>query len=86
MTVVRKAMVACLCNWVMEVLSMVNVRMRTWSIRERKVVAVQAEKDSASDDAYVCLSDFIAPRDSGFQDYIGAFAVSCFGVEDMCRK
>lgn len=45
----------------------------------------QVQKDSSSDDAYACLSDFIAPRDSGLHDHIGAFAVSCFGVEKMCE-
>lgn len=46
----------------------------------------QAEKESKSD-PYVCLSDFIAPKESGVQDYIGAFAVSAgFGVDDLCKK
>ncbi|KAL0041777.1 hypothetical protein WJX79_004152 [Trebouxia sp. C0005] len=40
----------------------------------------QAEKD---DPPYFCLSDFIAPRDSGVADYIGLFANASFGVEEM---
>ena len=33
-----------------------------------------------------CLSDYIAPIDSGIEDYIGAFAVSAgFGVEDLVK-
>ena len=40
----------------------------------------QAEKD---DPPYFCLSDFIAPRDTGVGDYIGLFANASFGVEDM---
>ena len=33
-----------------------------------------------------CLSDYIAPVDSGIEDYIGAFAVSAgFGVEDLVK-
>jgi 5-methyltetrahydrofolate--homocysteine methyltransferase len=28
-----------------------------------------------------CLSDFVAPKDSGKVDYVGLFAVSCQGVE-----
>ena len=33
------------------------------------------------------LSDFIAPRESGVNDYIGAFAVSAgFGSKDLCEK
>ncbi|HET7201587.1 MAG TPA: methionine synthase [Burkholderiales bacterium] len=40
----------------------------------------QAEK--ASDRANLCLADFVAPRDSGVHDYIGAFAVTAgLGVD-----
>ncbi|XP_033624581.1 methionine synthase-like isoform X1 [Asterias rubens] len=47
----------------------------------------QAEKDSGSNEPYMNLSDFIAPRESGVNDYIGAFAVSAgFGSKDLCEK
>uniref|UniRef100_A0A8C1N1D3 Methionine synthase n=1 Tax=Cyprinus carpio TaxID=7962 RepID=A0A8C1N1D3_CYPCA len=46
----------------------------------------QAEKDSASSEPYLCLSDFVAPRGSGVQDYVGLFAVSVFGAEELCQK
>jgi len=45
----------------------------------------QAEKDSADPEAYLCLSDFIAPQDAGVADYIGLFAVACFGAERLSR-
>uniref|UniRef100_A0A8D2D6K0 Methionine synthase n=1 Tax=Sciurus vulgaris TaxID=55149 RepID=A0A8D2D6K0_SCIVU len=45
----------------------------------------QAEKDSASSDPYLCLSDFIAPLHSGIRDYLGLFAVACFGVEELSK-
>ncbi|XP_077879227.1 methionine synthase isoform X7 [Ictidomys tridecemlineatus] len=45
----------------------------------------QAEKDSASTDSYQCLSDFIAPLHSGIRDYLGLFAVACFGVEELSK-
>jgi cobalamin-dependent methionine synthase I len=32
----------------------------------------QAEKEG--DEPYFCMSDFIAPKDSGLKDYIGMFA------------
>jgi len=33
-----------------------------------------------------CLADYIAPVDSGIEDYVGAFAVSAgFGVEDLVK-
>ena len=35
---------------------------------------------------YMCISDFIAPVDTGVQDYIGMFAVSVgFGCEELCE-
>ncbi|XP_038616960.1 methionine synthase [Tachyglossus aculeatus] len=45
----------------------------------------QAEKDAASPDPYYCLSDFVAPLGSGVPDYLGLFAVACFGVDALCR-
>ena len=36
--------------------------------------------------AYLCLSDFIAPKSSGKVDYIGMFAVTAgHGVDKMCK-
>ncbi|XP_062330688.1 methionine synthase [Osmerus eperlanus] len=46
----------------------------------------QAEKDSSSSDPYLCLSDFVAPRDSGVPDYVGMFAVGVFGAEELSRQ
>lgn len=38
-------------------------------------------------EVYMCLSDFIAPVESGIPDYVGMFAVSAgFGVEELARK
>lgn len=46
----------------------------------------QAEKEAEDDEPYYCLSDFIAPSSSGVQDYIGAFAVGCFGADEYCEQ
>lgn len=45
----------------------------------------KAEKDSSSTDPYHCLSDFVAPLHSGVRDYLGLFAVACFGVEELSK-
>ena len=42
----------------------------------------QAEKES--DDPYFSQADFIAP--AGKKDYLGMFAVSCFGCEALVKK
>jgi 5-methyltetrahydrofolate--homocysteine methyltransferase len=39
----------------------------------------QAEKET--DDPYLALSDFVAPKTSGVRDYVGAFAVGIHGGE-----
>jgi hypothetical protein len=42
----------------------------------------QAEKDS--DEPYMCVSDFVAPKGSGVADYVGAFACSAgHGLEKV---
>ncbi|XP_059504639.1 methionine synthase isoform X1 [Stegostoma tigrinum] len=46
----------------------------------------QVDKDSISTEQYCCISDFIAPRDSGVPDYIGLFAVACFGAELLSKQ
>ncbi|KAJ2617371.1 hypothetical protein H4S08_000339 [Coemansia sp. RSA 1365] len=47
----------------------------------------QAEKDKESNEAYMCLSDFIAPASTGIPDYIGSIAASAgFGVDELAAK
>ncbi|ORY00126.1 methionine synthase-like protein [Basidiobolus meristosporus CBS 931.73] len=47
----------------------------------------QAEKDKESNEPYYCLSDFIAPKESGVADYVGLFAVtSGFGTDELCES
>ena len=37
--------------------------------------------------SFVSMSDFIAPKDSGIQDYIGGFAASAgFKQEEVCAQ
>ena len=58
----------------------------------REVAAVfyglrqQAEKEPGADDPYACLSDFVAPLETGLEDYVGCFACSCFGAEELVEK
>ncbi|RKP23035.1 activation domain of methionine synthase [Syncephalis pseudoplumigaleata] len=47
----------------------------------------QAEKDKDATDPYLCISDFIAPKESGIADYIGLFAVSSgFGADELAAS
>jgi 5-methyltetrahydrofolate--homocysteine methyltransferase len=47
----------------------------------------QAEKDAADNSPYLCLSDFVAPVESGTVDYVGMFAVSAgFGCEELASQ
>lgn len=46
---------------------------------------IQAEKEV--DDAFMCLSDFVAPKNNGVLDYVGMFAVTCgLGSKELCSK
>lgn len=45
----------------------------------------QAKKDD-SDATYMSQADFIAPKESGLKDYLGMFAVSCFGCDELAQK
>eukprot|EP00992_Anisonema_acinus_P009775 TRINITY_DN5973_c0_g1_i1.p1 TRINITY_DN5973_c0_g1~~TRINITY_DN5973_c0_g1_i1.p1 ORF type:complete len:1263 (+),score=355.96 TRINITY_DN5973_c0_g1_i1:44-3790(+) len=46
----------------------------------------QMEKER-TDDPYLCLSDFIAPKETGLPDYLGLFSVSAgFGADELCAK
>lgn len=44
----------------------------------------QAEKET--NEPYMSLADFVAPREAGVMDYIGGFAVGVFGVEELAAK
>ncbi|KAK3586830.1 hypothetical protein CHS0354_034868 [Potamilus streckersoni] len=47
----------------------------------------QVQKDAMATDSYACLSDFVAPKESGQKDHIGLFAVTAGdGVEEMCKE
>jgi len=38
-----------------------------------------------SDRPYRSLADFVAPKDSGVNDYMGAFVVTCLGAEELAK-
>jgi 5-methyltetrahydrofolate--homocysteine methyltransferase len=56
------------------------------SVRERLCMLRQQRKRK-SDQANMCLSDYVAPVGSGLDDYVGAFAVTGgLGVDEMASK
>lgn len=50
------------------------------------MLVLQVEKDSSSTESCLCLSDFVAPVNSGLTDYIGIFAVGIFGAEELSQQ
>jgi len=47
---------------------------------------LRQQMEKPADQFNHCLADFIAPRETGQADYLGAFAVSAgFGVEELCQ-
>jgi len=56
----------------------------TATIGKLHTLRQQVERDA---DAFVAMSDFIAPKESGVRDYIGMFAVSAgFRQEEACKQ
>jgi 5-methyltetrahydrofolate--homocysteine methyltransferase len=56
-----------------------EVRARFYGLRQ------QAEKEG--DEPYLCVSDFIAPRETDVPDYLGAFACSAgHGLEEVVAE
>ena len=47
---------------------------------------IQTVKEVNKEDPYLCLSDFVAPLDSGKEDFIGLFACSIFGADELSEK
>ena len=48
---------------------------------------LRQQKSKPAGHPHFCLSDFVAPQDSGAEDYIGAFAVSAgFGIEQRVAE
>ena len=45
------------------------------------IAAAAAKPQENADDAYLCLSDYVAPASSGVRDFVGGFAVAIFGGE-----
>ncbi|TAD93141.1 MAG: methionine synthase, partial [Bacteroidetes bacterium] len=48
--------------------------------------SLRQQSEKSQDVANLSLADFIAPVESGLQDYIGGFAVSIFGAEEISQK
>ncbi len=48
---------------------------------------LRQQMQKPQDAANLCLSDFIAPKETGLQDYVGAFAVNCGqGVDELVAR
>lgn len=46
----------------------------------------QQAEQKENNSSYFCLSDFIAPIESGKADYIGMFACTIHGVDAVCSE
>lgn len=48
---------------------------------------LRQQGEKAADQPYLCLADFVAPAESGKQDYLGGFAVTAgIGIEPLIEK
>ena len=49
-------------------------------------IGLRQQIEKVSGQFNLCLSDYIAPKSSGIQDYIGCFAVTTGDVTEVCKK
>ena len=54
------------------------------SLRHRQI-GLRQQTEKTSGQPNLCLSDFIAPKDSGVNDYVGCFVVTAGDVTEVCR-
>ncbi|MGC3982358.1 MAG: methionine synthase [Steroidobacteraceae bacterium] len=48
---------------------------------------LRQQRNKPEGQAHSCLADFVAPKDSGVPDYVGAFAVSAgFGIDEHVKR
>jgi 5-methyltetrahydrofolate--homocysteine methyltransferase len=47
---------------------------------------LRQQVERPADRPYRSLADFVAPKQSGVEDYLGAFAVSCVGAEALAKQ
>merc|ERR1712038_1895076 len=53
------------------------------SVHAKFCMLRQQKENEVKDEPYRCLLDFIAPKKTGIKDYMGMFAVACFGLEEQ---
>tara|TARA_B100000315_G_scaffold260911_1_gene327224 strand:- start:5830 stop:9489 length:3660 start_codon:yes stop_codon:yes gene_type:complete len=66
-----------------------DIRLFTDESRKKEKITLhhlRQQIDKSSGKPNRCLSDFIAPDDSGLKDWVGAFAVTVHGVDIMTKK
>ncbi len=60
-----------------------KMHLRAWSPAPTVLHTIRQQRDQR--EANTALSDFIAPLESGVQDYVGAFACTIHGAEQVAR-
>jgi 5-methyltetrahydrofolate--homocysteine methyltransferase len=47
---------------------------------------LRQQQAKTDDKPYLSLSDFVAPKESGLRDHVGAFAVTILGAEELAKR
>lgn len=57
------------------------------TLQQMTIHCLRQQVEKVKDEPYYCLSDFVAPKDSGIQDYFGGFAVTTgLGCDELVKK
>lgn len=51
-----------------------------------KFCMLRQQQEKETEEPYLSLADFVAPKATGLSDYLGAFAVACFGAEEEGQR
>jgi 5-methyltetrahydrofolate--homocysteine methyltransferase len=61
-----------------------DIVLKTGEGKEETFHFLRQQNEKAADQPYLCLADFIAPKETGKQDYLGMFAVTAgIGIEPL---
>jgi 5-methyltetrahydrofolate--homocysteine methyltransferase len=64
-----------------------DVKIKVNATEELSFHFLRQQNEKAADQPYLCLADFVAPAESGKQDYMGFFAVTAgIGIEPLIEK
>lgn len=51
-----------------------------------KLCGLRQQSEKEVEEPFLCISDFVAPKETKLKDYVGMFAVAVFGANKLVQK